>query len=505
MALRVFNTLTRKLETFEPVAPGKVEIYGCGVTVYDDVHLGHARGALVFEIMRRYFKFSGYDVTYVRNFTDVDDKIIDRAQQEGVSVGEIAERYIRAFDEDMGRLGVPPADVEPRATEYIPRMVEMIEGLIQKGFAYASGGDVYFSVRSFEGYGRLSGKNLDDLEAGSRVEVSEHKRDPLDFVLWKAAKPKEPSWDSPWGKGRPGWHIECSAMSLQLLGENFDIHGGGEDLIFPHHENERAQSCAFTGGPFARYWLHNGLVHIHKEKMSKSTGKFFTLKGVLEKFRPEVVRHFLASSHYRSPVEYSEEGVAAAGRALDRLYNACLRAEEACAGKDGNGGPSAAAPHEKPSEGSDEALEGAVKTFESEFTDAMDDDFNTPRAIGAMFTLAHEIHGAVDRAESPQEATPVDSLQKAVRLLMERAGVLTFLLHKPREWFQQPYAPVEANGEEAPEALDDSAIKRLIQERREARARMDWAEADRIRDELKAKNVVLEDGPTGTLWKRVQV
>jgi cysteinyl-tRNA synthetase len=489
MPLRLYNSLTRSLEPFEPLEEGRAGIYVCGVTVYNNVHLGHARGALAFEIIRRYLAFRGYDVQYVRNFTDVDDKIINRALKEGVEAGEIAERYIRAFYEDMQRLGVPMADLEPRATEHIPAMVEMIQGLIDKGFAYAAGGDVYFSVRGYDDYGRLSGKNLDDLEAGSRVEIGEHKRDPLDFALWKAAKPGEPSWDAPWGEGRPGWHIECSAMSLQILGESFDIHGGGEDLIFPHHENERAQSCAFTGGPFARYWLHNGLVRIHKEKMSKSTGNFFTIKAILEKFRPELVRFFLAGSHYRSPVEYSDEGISAAGRGLDRLYNACLRAEEACAGNGGSPAP-------------DETLEEAVRTFETEFTEAMDDDFNTPRAIGTMFTLAHEIQTTVDRTDLAEAGgeIPADSLRKAVRSLSERGEILTFLSHPPKEWFQQAYVPEQTDGD----VLDDEAIGRLIEGRREAREQKDWAEADRIRDELKAQNIVLEDGPAGTAWKRVQ-
>ncbi|MFQ5692776.1 MAG: cysteine--tRNA ligase, partial [Nitrospinota bacterium] len=385
---------------FEPVRPGRVGMYVCGVTVYDDVHLGHARGTLVFEVIRRYLQFKGLEVTFVRNFTDVDDKIIGRAQEEGTSAAAIADRYIQAFSEDMNRLGVPAADVEPRATDHIPAMVEMIQGLIDKGLAYAVEGDVYFSVRAFRGYGALSGRNLDELEAGARVEVSERKRDALDFALWKAAKPGEPSWDAPWGKGRPGWHIECSAMSLALLGESFDIHGGGEDLIFPHHENERAQSCGYTGGPFARYWLHNGLVRIDKEKMSKSTGRYFTLRSILERFHPEVVRYFLVGSHYRSPLEYSEEGMAAAGRGLDRLYNACLRVEETCADGDADEGRGA----------EDERLEGAVRAFESEFAEGMDDDFNTPRAIGAMFTLAHEIHGAVDRAVASSGPPPAKSL-----------------------------------------------------------------------------------------------
>jgi cysteinyl-tRNA synthetase len=499
MTLRIFNTLNRRQETFEPLQPGRVGIYVCGVTVYDDIHLGHARGALAFEIIRKYLQFSGYDVTYVRNFTDVDDKIINRSQEEGVPAAEIANRYIQAFREDMERLGIPHADIEPRATDHIPSMVDMIEGLIQKGFAYASEGDVYFAVRTFEDYGRLSRKNLDELESGARVEVSEHKRDPLDFALWKSAKPGEPSWDSPWGKGRPGWHIECSAMSHSLLSENFDIHGGGEDLIFPHHENERAQSCAFSGGVFARYWLHNGLVRIHKEKMSKSTGNFFTVKAILQTFRPEVVRYFLASSHYRSAVEYSEEAVVTAGRGLDRLYNACLRAAEACPSKDGGGDRAASAPLR------DEILDQTVKSFEAEFTAGMDDDFNTPRAIGAMFTLAHEIHSVIDRADSSQGLAPEDSLKNAVQSLQERARTLTFLTHEPQEWFQQTYTPEQAAAEGDGVSLDEETIERMIRERNEARARKDFAEADRIRDELKAKSIVLEDGSAGTSWKRVQV
>ncbi|MFQ5914485.1 MAG: cysteine--tRNA ligase [Nitrospinota bacterium] len=498
MALRVFNTLTRKLETFEPVTPGRVGMYVCGVTVYDDVHLGHARGALAFEIIRRYLQFKGYSVKYVRNLTDVDDKIIQRAQREGVPAADVADRYIKTFYEDMRRLGVPLADVEPRATEHVPGMVEMIQGLIEKGFAYAAGGDVYFSVRNFEGYGSLSGKNPDDLQAGARVEVSERKQDPLDFALWKTAKPGEPSWDSPWGKGRPGWHIECSVMSIRLLGGAFDIHGGGEDLIFPHHENERAQSCAFTGGPPARYWLHNGLVRIHKEKMSKSTGLFFALKTVLEKFHPEVVRFLLAGSHYRSPLEYSEDGMKEAWRGLDRLYNTLLRVEGVCAR------PAAPEKEDSARAGGDPALEEAVGRFETDFTEAMDTDFNTPRAIGAMFTLAHEIHGAVDGSGGLPDAASAGSLRRATSSLVERARVLTVLSEEPGRWVFHPLEAGVSEEAELEDTLDEETIERLIRDRQEARARKDWSKADRIRDELKAGNIVLEDGPTGTQWKRVR-
>ena len=496
MTLRVFNNLTGQSENFVPQVPGKAGMYVCGVTVYDDAHLGHARGALAFEIIRRYLRFRGYDVTYVRNFTDVDDKIIVRAQEEGVGAADIAERYIQAFTKDMERLGVAAPDFEPRATEHIPSMVEMIQGLIDKGYAYETDGDVYFAVREFGEYGRLSGKNLDELESGARVEVNEQKRDPLDFTLWKAAKPGEPSWESPWGEGRPGWHIECSAMSLKHLGKTFDIHGGGTDLIFPHHENERAQSCAFSGEGFARYWLHNGMVRIHQEKMSKSTGNFFSVRATLEKFHPEVIRFLLAGSHYRSALEYSDDAAAAAGRGLDRLYNACLRAEEACV----------KAP--EGADGGDPILDQAVRSFEVEFTEAMDDDFNTPRAIGGMFTLARQIHNAIDRLDpSAWDAKsgakiPAETMKRAVDALTRRAQVLTFLNHSPMDWFR--LASITASTDKAEGMLDDETIERMILERVDARTRKDWAEADRIRDELKAGNVLLEDGPTGTQWKRVQ-
>ncbi len=495
MALHVLNTLTGKMERFEPQVPGKVGMYVCGVTVYDDVHLGHARGALAFESIRRYLQFSGYDVTYVRNFTDVDDKIILRADEEGVAVSEIAERYIKAFTEDMNQLVVDEPDFEPRATMEVPSMLEMIQGLIEKGYAYEVNGDVYFAVRKFSGYGKLSGKNLDELESGARVKVNDQKSDPLDFVLWKAAKPEEPSWSSPWGEGRPGWHIECSAMSLKYLGATFDIHGGGTDLVFPHHENERAQSCAFSGEGFARYWLHNGMVRIRQEKMSKSDGNFFSVRSMLEKFHPEVIRFFLVSSHYRSPIDYSDDAVTAAGRGLDRIYNACLRADELRA-------------KTPKSIGDDPTLDRAVRTFEDDFTDAMDDDFNTPRAIGSMFTLVRQIHNTIDCLDplvwekDSELEIPAESLERAVNALTVRGQVLTFLTDSPRDWFRS--GALSPTVDKTDISLDDETIDRLILERWEARARKDWSEADRIRDQLKAAKVLLEDGPAGTQWKREQ-
>ena len=327
MTLSVFNTMGSRKEPFVPLAPGKVRMYVCGVTVYDLCHIGHARANVAFDIIVRYLRHAGYDVTYVRNFTDIDDKILRRAAQEGSDYLAVSTKYIRAFHDDFDRLGLLRPDAEPKATENIPEIVALVARLVRGGKAYEVGGDVYYSVKGFPGYGKLSGKNVDDLRAGARVDVDERKNDPLDFALWKASKPGEPAWESPWGPGRPGWHIECSAMSMKHLGETFDIHGGGKDLVFPHHENEIAQSEAATGKPFARYWLHNGFVNVNNEKMSKSLGNFFTLRDVLAQFKPEVLRFFLASSHYRSPIDYSDQSLTEAKAGLDRLYRVKEKAE----------------------------------------------------------------------------------------------------------------------------------------------------------------------------------
>ncbi|MGH7207338.1 MAG: cysteine--tRNA ligase, partial [Nitrospiraceae bacterium] len=399
--LKIYNTLSGQKEIFEPLEPKTVRMYACGVTVYDYSHLGHARSALVFDVIRKYLQHSGYAVKYVRNFTDVDDKIINRASEEGRTSAEIAEAYLLAYEEDMKRLGVAPADVEPKATEHIADIIQMIQTLIEKGHAYRLNGDVYYEVKTYPAYGRLSKRKAEDLLAGARVEVDERKRSPMDFALWKSSKPGEPAWDSPWGPGRPGWHIECSAMSMKHLGKTFDIHGGGMDLIFPHHENEIAQSCAATGKEFARYWVHNGFVQINQEKMSKSLGNFFTIREVFEKWNmqwrtkdeskrnrltAEALRYFLLTTHYRSPLDFSDVGLQEAKSALDGFYDLLKRLQDSSV----------------ETTTSDVRVKQAIEELESSFRQAMDDDFNTPAAIAALHRLRGEINRLPESGLSPQ-------------------------------------------------------------------------------------------------------
>jgi len=460
--LKIYNTLTRSKETFQPIEPGKVRMYVCGMTVYDYCHLGHARAMVVFDVVVRYLRDRGYDVTYVRNVTDIDDKIIQRAAERGEPFEALTERFIAALHEDSEALGILPPDLEPRATGHIPGIIAMIERLIAKGHAYAAGnGDVYYDVSSFADYGKLSGKQVEDLRAGARVEVGESKADPLDFALWKAAKPGEPSWPSPWGEGRPGWHIECSAMSTETLGDHFDIHGGGQDLQFPHHENEIAQSEGATGHPYVNVWMHNGFVRVNEEKMSKSLGNFFTIREILEKYRAEEIRYFILTSHYRSPLNYSTEQLDLARAALTRFYTA-LRGIEA----DTSGGET---------------------EFHTRFATAMDDDFNTPEALSVLFDVVREINRCRDEA-------PVEAARLAA-VLVHLGGVLGILQQQPEEYLKG--AAGAGEGE-----LDAAAIEALINQRYAARQSKNWAEADRIRDELAAQRVVLEDGPQGTTWRR---
>ncbi len=461
MTLEIYNDLHRKKEAFEPLEPGKVRMYVCGMTVYDYCHLGHARMVVVFDVVQRYLKARGYEVTYVRNITDIDDKIIQRANEQGIPFHELTARFIDAMHEDFDALGVERPTIEPRATEHLGEILAMIERLIERGHAYvAENGDVYYDVRSFPEYGKLSGKSIDDLEAGARVEPGEGKRDPLDFALWKAAKPGEPAWDSPWGKGRPGWHIECSAMSTTALGDTFDIHGGGADLTFPHHENEIAQSEGATGHPFVRYWMHNGFVRVNDEKMAKSLGNFFTIREILERYRPEEVRYFILTSHYRSPLNYDEAHLVNARKALDRLYTA-LRG----------------LPHAEPGE--------ADKYVEAFFA-AMDDDFNTPEALAVLFELVRAINRERDR--NPEKAARMGAELKRL------GAILGLLQDDPEAWLK--------GGVGGGSELSDEQIEALIQQRLEARKARNWAEADRIRDELKAQGIVLEDTPQGTSWRR---
>ncbi len=457
--LRIYNTLTRAKQEFVPIAPPRVNMYVCGMTVYDYCHLGHARVMVVFDLVQRWLRASGYALTYARNITDIDDKIIKRAVENGESIGALTERFIRYMDEDAAALGVQKPDFEPRATQYVPQMLSMIGALERNGFAYrAPDGDVNYSVHDFKGYGKLSGKSLDDLRAGERVEVNSTKRDPLDFALWKHSKAGEPAWDSPWGKGRPGWHIECSAMACTLLGEHFDIHGGGQDLQFPHHENEIAQSEGATGTVFVNVWMHNGFVRVDNEKMSKSLGNFFTIREILKRYDAEVVRFFIARAHYRSPLNYSDQHLDDARQGLARLYTALKGAPLDGGTPDWNG------PHAQ------------------RFRAAMDDDFNTPEAVAALFDLANE----ANRSRSPEHLRQLRAL-----------GGLLGLLERDSDVFLKSMPSAEEGV-----AIAESEIEALILARKQARSAKNFARADEIRADLLAKGIVLEDGPKGTTWRR---
>jgi cysteinyl-tRNA synthetase len=501
MALTVFNTLGNRKETFVPISPGKVKAYVCGVTVYDLCHIGHARANVAFDIIVRYLRYRGIQVTYVRNFTDIDDKIIRRANRENTDYRTISARYIEAFYEDFDRMGLVRPDVEPRATEHIPDIIGLIGRLIAAEKAYVVGGDVYYSVRRFGEYGKLSGKNTEELLAGARVEVDERKQDPLDFALWKASKAGEPSWDSPWGPGRPGWHIECSAMAMRHLGETFDIHGGGKDLVFPHHENEIAQSEGATGKPFARYWIHNGFVNIDNEKMSKSLGNFFTLRDVLETVNPDVLRFFFASSHYRSPIDYSDRSLAEAKAGLTRIYRVKEKAE-ACA----------SAGHEASSvqEGNEFA---PLRDAPVRFVEAMDDDFNTAAALGHLFDAVRALNRLAP-ADPAAEKEKAGQFLAGYGILEPLFDVLGLLRLSAQEYFRGEERHYKHVSEGSPISLGGGAetefrpgkpsaeeIERRIEERNAARARKDFAEADRIRKELDASGVLLEDSKAGTTWK----
>ncbi len=490
--MQLYNTLTRRKEIFQPLNPGQAGLYACGVTVYDDVHLGHARSAVVFEVLVRYLRWQGLSVTWVRNFTDIDDKILRRAVAEGTAWQEVAERYIASFQADMAALGIPPAQLEPRATQHIPEMLEIIRILTDKGFAYQgeAGGDVYFRVRRFPGYGRLSGQSLEDMQAGARIEVDEAKEDPLDFVLWKASKPGEPTWPSPWGAGRPGWHIECSAMAMKYLGETLDLHGGGQDLVFPHHENELAQSEAATGKPFVRYWLHHGLLTIDQEKMSKSLGNFFTVKEVLARFPAEVVRFFLINNHYRSPLDFSDAALAEAETALLRLYTLLAHLEEL---GQGQGAPAGPPPRDfAPANLSPEET-GRLFTLRDRFTQAMDDDLNCAQALGYMFDVVRLLNRLLE--QPALETDYLAYLAQAYRDLVDLGGVLNLLQADPAEMVRL------LRQKAADLAIAPEEIEELITRRAAARQHKDWATADLIRKELAEKGILLEDTLQGTVWR----
>jgi len=463
--LKIYNTLSRDKQTFTPIEPNKVQMYVCGMTVYDFCHLGHARVMVVFDMVSRWFRTSNYEVTYVRNITDIDDKIIKRANENKESIGDLTQRFIDAMDDDSAKLGIIRPDIEPRATAYINGMIKMIAALIEKGHAYAAdNGDVFYSVRSFADYGKLSGKSLEDLRAGERVEIDTFKKDPMDFVLWKSVKPNEPNWDSPWGAGRPGWHIECSVMSAAHLGAHFDIHGGGQDLQFPHHENEIAQSEAVHSCQMANYWMHNGFVRVDDEKMSKSLGNFFTIREVLKKYDAEVVRFFILRAHYRSPLNYSDQHLDDAKSALKRLYTA-LRYYDVTDSEIDWTHPQAA-----------------------RFKVAMDDDFNTPEAMAVLFDLANE----VNKTKSLDVAS-----------LLKRLGKVIGLLQREPNAFLQGFNSA-ADSHTSSNSIEDYEIQveELLAKRIQAKKSKNFAEADRIRKHLADEGIILEDTPQGTTWRR---
>lgn len=491
MGLRVYNTLTGTKEDFVPIEPGKVKMYVCGVTVYDHCHIGHARANVVFDVIYRYLQALGLEVNYVRNYTDIDDKIINRANREGVTYDVVSERFIKEFDRDMARLGLQLPTSQPKATEHIPEIIALVQTLIDKGFAYQMGGDVNFCVEKFDPYLKLSKRNLDDMQAGARIEVDERKRHPMDFALWKEAKPGEPFWESPWGKGRPGWHIECSAMSMKYLGETFDIHGGGKDLVFPHHENEIAQSEAATGKPFVRYWLHNGFVNINSEKMSKSLGNFFTIKEVLEKYDSEVLRFFLLSAHYRSPVDFSDQNLTEAETGMERIYKALVAIDETLASN--------------PATGKEEIDASSLGEAEHElydksgslplrFSEAMDDDFNTALAMGHIFDLVRCVNRVL--SETRERSNTLSTLCAQVKANIGKiASVLGIFTSEPASLLAR-LKDRKTSG------LDISVeeIERLITERAAARKAKDFKRSDEIRGFLLGKNIVLLDSAQGTSW-----
>ncbi|NLI20718.1 MAG: cysteine--tRNA ligase [Clostridiales bacterium] len=461
----IYNSLTRKKEPFVPVEPGKVKIYACGPTVYNFFHIGNARPFILFDVLRRYLETRGYDVTFVQNFTDIDDKMINRAREEGITVKELADRFIAEYFVDAGALGIRPATVHPKATEHIPQIIGLIQKLIDNGLAYAVDGDVYYRVRAFDRYGCLCGQNLEDLASGARVSADERKEDPLDFALWKAHKPGEPAWESPWGKGRPGWHIECSAMSMTYLGDTFDIHGGGKDLLFPHHENEIAQSEGATGKPYVRYWMHNGFLNIDNEKMSKSAGNFFTVRDIAREFDLEAVRMFMLSAHYRSPVNFSRELIAQAASSLERLYGA----------RDHLAFLAVSALDRAPDE-AERAFMAEADRAQEKFNAAMDDDLNTADALAALFELVREVF------RLPQDGVSREAVACGQEKMLAMTGVLGLLMKQ--------------TDEVTPE------VNAMVRERALARQNKDWKRSDELRDAIKAAGYILEDTPAGQKVRR---
>jgi cysteinyl-tRNA synthetase len=485
VAIQIYNTRTGEKTELKPLTDNPVKICVCGITAYDYCHIGHARSALAFDMIYRYLLYRGYKVTYVRNFTDIDDKIINRAQEQGTTTEELSERFIRMFHEDMEQLGVAAPTVEPKATEHIPEIIDMIAGLIERRMAYQVDGDVYYAVEKFGDYGLLSKRSLEDMQAGARIEVNERKRNPMDFALWKSSKPGEPTWDSPWGPGRPGWHIECSAMSKKYLGNSFDIHGGGKDLIFPHHENEIAQSMGATGSPFVNIWVHHGFVTIRDEKMSKSLGNFLTIREVLQRFRPEALRLFVFSTHYQSPLNYSEAAIQDAEVGLERFYE-CL-AEIAHLPESGD-----------PQKGSALSKKDAAKleSLEARFQEAMDNDFNTAKALAQLFDAVKTLNKIIRVLPGVPSQQDIDLLHNAGQKLRELANIMGLLTEDPVEHTRvmQRELLEKLN-------LDPESIEKLVNERTLARQNKDWTRSDVIRDELLAMGIELKDGPEGTVWK----
>ncbi|SHE45950.1 cysteine--tRNA ligase [Clostridium fallax] len=464
--MKVYNTLTRKKEEFIPLVPGEVKMYVCGPTVYNFFHIGNGRTFVVFDTIRRYLEYRGYTVKFVQNFTDIDDKMIKKANAEGTTVKELGDRYIAEYYKDADGLNIERATVNPRATEYINKIIDFVSALIEKGYAYEIDGDVYFSTKKFKEYGKLSGQNLEDLQAGVRINIDERKKDPMDFAIWKSAKPEEPSWDCPWGKGRPGWHIECSCMAKDILGDTIDIHAGGSDLAFPHHENEIAQSEALTGKPFANYWLHSAFVNVNNQKMSKSLNNFFTAREILEKYDADVIRFLLLSGHYRVQLNFSEELLESAKASMERLYNGVSNLENLINEVD----------KKEITESEKEYINGLSK-YRERFIEKMDDDFNTADAISVLFDLIKDINTNITINSSKEVA------EKALELVRELGYPLGILQKSTKGTLEEE-------------------IEKLIEDRQKARKDRDWALADKIRDDLKARGIVLEDTPQGVRWKK---
>ncbi len=483
MTLKVYNTLSNKKESFEPTNPNKVGVYCCGITAYDSCHLGHARAAICFDVIVRYLRHKKFPVTYVRNYTDVDDKIIKRANEEGRTCQEISEQYIGEYQDDMASLHNIPPDIEPKATEHIEEMIQTVQKLIDNGYAYERNGDVFFSVRKFKGYGKLSGKNIDELESGARIDVNETKEDPLDFALWKASKPGEPKWPSPWGEGRPGWHIECSAMSSKYLGQPFDIHAGGRDLVFPHHENEIAQAEGAEGKTFVKYWIHNGFININAEKMSKSLGNFMTIKDIVKKHGAEAVRYFIISNHYRSPIDYTDKAIQDASAALDRFYETAKRLPK----------PTKIVSEGSPANDDEKQLVETLDRVNASVEKFMDDDFNSAGAIGSIFEAVRSVNRYLDGNPNSTDDFYHFVLGRWQGLVESWENLLGIFGTDPEAYFESKKNRSASEGK-----FDADEIEQLLTERKEARSNKDFKRADEIRDQLSAMGIVIKDRPDGT-------